>query len=745
MTTFFDTAGAQCRYHLTVVDTAPSPNYTQIRATLREVFGYEQFRPLQEEIVHAILSRRDALVLMPTGGGKSLCFQLPALLLDGLTVVVSPLIALMKDQVDHLRALGVAATFVNSSLDSAEVGRRQAAAVRGDVKLLYVAPERLLQPGFLALLRAARPTLFAIDEAHCISEWGHDFRPEYREMRRLRELFPDIPLAAFTATATRRVEADIATQLELRDPAMFRGSFNRQNLYYDVRPKQRTYEQLLRYVRGRRGDAGIIYCLSRAGTEDLADRLQADGVSAVAYHAGLTEDLRTKRQDAFMRDQAQVVVATIAFGMGIDKPDVRFVIHYDLPRHLEGYYQESGRAGRDGDPADCLLFYSAGDAVKLQRFIDEKPTDVERRVAAQQLRQMMSWAEALTCRRQALLVYFDETLDASVSHCCDVCDSIFDEEDWTIPAQMFLSCAKRVQERFGATHLIDILLGSQNERILRLGHDRLSTYGIGKDRSKESWQQLARHLLAAGYVTQDAEEYRVVRCTELGNAVLFKGEKVHVRVPRRTTPTTPETTKDANPELFEQLRAVRKQLAAERSVPAYVIFPDSVLGRMSGELPTTPAEALRISGVTERKLADLGEPFLDVIRAFVAATGAEPIQSTPSTSVTPRPKRSGLGNTARRTLELYRVGTSLDEIARQRDLAPSTVEGHLADAIEAGEEIDLDALVSPARRAAIEAAIAEVGDETLSPIREHLGDDYRYGEIRFVRAAIRARSRLEEP
>ncbi len=391
-----------------------------IRACLKATFGYTSFRPLQEDIVRSILAGRDVFVLMPTGGGKSLCYQLPALLLDGMTVVVSPLIALMKDQVDSLEALGVSATYVNSSLDASEIGRRQAAVARGEVKLLYVAPERLMMPGFLRLLAATGVAFFAIDEAHCISEWGHDFRPEYRELARLRALFPGTALGAFTATATTRVQADIRAQLGLQSAASFRGSFNRPNLFYEVRPKHDAYGQLVRYLRGRDRSSGIVYCQSRARTEQLAAQLSADGFAAVAYHAGLESEERRGRQDAFIKDDVQIVVATIAFGMGIDKPDVRFVVHYDLPKNLEGFYQESGRAGRDGEPADCILFYGPGDAVKHRHFIDEKPSAIERQVALRQLRQMDEWAAGTTCRRRALLAYFDESFDGQAGPCCDV-------------------------------------------------------------------------------------------------------------------------------------------------------------------------------------------------------------------------------------------------------------------------------------------------------------------------------------
>ncbi|HEX5415431.1 MAG TPA: DNA helicase RecQ, partial [Chloroflexota bacterium] len=668
----------------------------RVLATLEATFGYTTFRPLQAEIVRTILDGRDAFVLMPTGGGKSLCYQLPALLREGLTVVVSPLIALMKDQVDGLQTLGVAATYVNSALDPAEIGRRQAAIARGEVKLLYVAPERLMVDSFLRLIGSVPLACFAIDEAHCISEWGHDFRPEYRELKRLRQLFPRVPLGAFTATATPRVQADIIAQLGLDRAAHFRGSFNRPNLYYEVRPKADAYKDLLAYLRQRKDASGIIYCHSRAGTETLAEKLRRDGFSAVAYHAGLEGPERQKRQDAFVHDDARIVVATIAFGMGIDKPDVRFVIHYDLPKNLDGYYQESGRAGRDGEPSDCILYYGPGDAAKHRYFIEEKPTLAERQVALQQLRQMEDWATSPSCRRRALLAYFDEEFAGQDGRCCDVCLAPAEQLDYTIPAQKLLSCVKRTGERFGVGYVVDVLRGSRAEKILRNGHDRLSTYGIGKDISKEEWQHLARELIRGGYLRQSPDQYAVASVTPTGGAVLFKGEQVYFAAPaRRAAPTTSE---EAHPDLFERLRALRKRLADRRGVPPYVIFPDTTLRQMAARLPRTTDELLRISGVGARKASDFGEDFLDEIALFVQQTGAEPVAPPMPEPPRAREKREGLSATVQETVDLFNDGLDLAEIVQARRLSATTIEGHLADALEAGETLDLERLVPADRR-----------------------------------------------
>jgi ATP-dependent DNA helicase RecQ len=725
------------------VQAGERPATDQIAATLHATFGYRTFRPLQEEIVNSILDHQDVFVLMPTGGGKSLCYQLPALLMDGLTVVVSPLIALMKDQVDALRALGVPATFINSSLDSSEAGERQAAVARGDIKLLYVAPERLVLPGFLHLLEHRGVTMFAIDEAHCVSEWGHDFRPEYRELRQLRDRFPDAIFSAFTATATPRVQQDIRDQLGLERASNFQGSFNRPNLYYEVRPKQSAYAQLLEYIHSRKGASGIVYCQTRASTEDLADRLRGDGINAAAYHGGMDGNQRQRVQEAFVRDNVQVIVATIAFGMGIDKPDVRFVVHYDLPKNLEGYYQESGRAGRDGDPADCILFFTYGDVGKHLHFIDEKPTEALRDAARQQLRQMTDWAESTTCRRKALLGYFDEEWTDVQDPCCDVCRNPVDEVDYTVAAQMFLSCVKRTGERFGSAYVIDVLRGSTAERIMRVGHNKLSTWGIGKDRSKEEWNYIARGIVRAGYARQAAEDYNTVKITTEGYRLLFKGERL--LLPAAPVRGSRKTATDAgdiaivHPDLFNELRSLRKELADTRGVPPYVIFPDTTLRQMAAQLPGDVSQLLSISGVGQRKAQEFGDDFLAVIGEYAIRTGATPSQAPVAAAIRPAPRRKSLSDTARQTLDLFDRGLSIADIARERGLSDITIEGHLEDAIRSGADVDLDRLVSPTRRLEIEAAIEDVGAELLKPIRDALGESFNYAEIRFARAAYEAK------
>ena len=500
----------------------------EIRDVLDSVFGFDALRPLQADVINAILERRDTFVLMPTGGGKSLCYQLPALLLPGVTVVVSPLIALMKDQVDKLTAAGVAATFINSSLEPSEARQRHDEVLAGDVKLLYVAPERLMMPSFLALLERVKVELFAIDEAHCISEWGHDFRPEYRELSDLRARFPKVPIAAFTATATARVQDDIRAQLALRDPLSVRGSLDRPNIHYQVWPKKDAYRTLLGYLRAKPGAPGIVYVGTRATADSTAERLAGDGVQALAYHAGMDAHQRRVRQEAFLGGETSVMVATIAFGMGIDKPDIRFVVHLDLPKNLEGYYQESGRAGRDGLPADAVLFYSYGDAMKHEHFIQEKPA-AEHQIARFQLDRMVAWAKGAACRRETLLGYFDETLTTRPDPCCDACAApVAEDADYTTQAQMFLSCAKRTGERFGAAYLNKILVGSRDKRVLTNGHDGLPTFGIGKDHPRDEWTHVSNQLTERGYVAPDPERGNGLWVTPVGEAVLFQGQAVHL-------------------------------------------------------------------------------------------------------------------------------------------------------------------------------------------------------------------------
>ncbi|MBM0108186.1 DNA helicase RecQ [Steroidobacter sp. S1-65] len=614
--------------------TQPTPDDVDLAAALKSRFGFSSFRPGQEAVVRDALAGRDLLAIMPTGGGKSLCFQLPAVLQPGITLVISPLIALMQDQVRLLQDNGIAATYINSSLEPNEVGARLRGAAQGEYKLLYLAPERLLQSGFfdgvLKRLVAGRGVnAFVIDEAHCVSEWGHDFRPEYRQLAALRHRHPNIPVLAFTATATPRVRDDIINQLALHEPAVHVASFNRPNLYYGVRPKnKRTYDELL--TRAREQSAGIVYCLSRKRVDELALQLQSDGVAALPYHAGLDAEQRRRNQEAFIRDDARVIVATIAFGMGINKPDVRWVIHYDLPRTLESYYQESGRAGRDGDPAECILYFSAADIRTAEFLIQQKvdpdtgePLADEQRLARQQLRQVLNYAESTECRRGIQLRYFGEVLNGSCWN-CDNCRSPRQLQDRTIEAQQFLSCIARLaqrRERFGAAYLIDILRGSQSQRLIDNGHAQLSVYGIGKHHSIETWRGVARALLHQGLVQETQDGYPVLSLNALSWEVLRGERKVQIAdAPpsgRRKSETRPgaEDVHVADQPLFDRLRALRKRLADQSGVPPYVIFHDATLREMVRRAPASLEEFAAIPGVGQAKLARYGQLFTDEIRS----------------------------------------------------------------------------------------------------------------------------------
>ena len=601
----------------------PLSRMDKLQKTLKATFGYDGFRPLQREIMEANLGGRDTFALLPTGGGKSLCFQLPALLREGLTLVVSPLIALMKDQVNQLEAAGVEATFLNSSLGVKETKARLAGLHQGRYKLLYAAPERLMLDHWQENLRAWNVAAIAIDEAHCISEWGHDFRPEYRQIARLREWLPDIPLMALTATATERVRDDIVKHLRLRGPEVFVASFNRPNLSYRVIPKEQPTKQILDFIKSRPMDSGIVYCATRASADRVAESLSERGFPAVPYHAGLTNNERAQNQELFIRDETRIVCATIAFGMGINKPNVRWVIHHDLPKNIEGYYQETGRAGRDGLPGDCLLLFSAGDAAKQTHFIDEMSDGHEQRIAREQLRLMMGYADCPTCRRRELLNYFAETYTEPNCGSCDNCLQPRENYNATTQAQKLLSCVYRVRQggRFGVgmNHLIEILTGSANEKIQRWGHDKLTTYGIGKDLTRPQWSAIGRDLLRLGYLAQDAGQFPTIALTDLGLDALKSRRVIMLSKPvelkKISVPRTGEIECDET--LFDRLRKLRKRLADERGVPAYVIFGDNTLRQMAREYPTH-IDALRvIGGMGEKKLAEFGNIFTNEVAAYL--------------------------------------------------------------------------------------------------------------------------------
>jgi ATP-dependent DNA helicase RecQ len=594
-----------------------------LHAALKRYFGFESFRPLQERIILDVLADKDVFALLPTGGGKSLCFQLPALVRPGLTVVVSPLISLMKDQVDAMQAGGVAATFLNSALAAGEGRERLRGLHTGRFRLLYLAPERLMLSGFLEDLKKWNVNLIAIDEAHCISEWGHDFRPEYRQIAELRDHFPNVPMMALTATATERVRGDIIGHLKLREPGCYVASFNRPNLNYRVVPKSHPYDQVLEFVRTRPNESGIVYCQSRKSAESIAARLNEDGVKARPYHAGLTGPERATNQELFLRDEVRVICATIAFGMGINKPNVRYVIHYDLPKNIDGYYQETGRAGRDGLPSDCVLLFSPGDVIKQRQFIDEKESAQEQKIAREQLQQMVHYAESSECRRVVLLRYFGEEWPEENCGGCDNCLTPRETFDGTLAAQKFLSCVYRVREKnrfdFGLNHIVEVLTGGDTENVRKWHHDKISTYGIGKEMKRVEWQAIGRELIRRGYLRQASERFTVLELTREGRAALTQRKRITLTKPVVVLEHIKHRPGEipCDEALFERLRTLRRTLADKRDVPAYIIFSDVALREMANKYPATESEFGRISGVGKQKRQEFAQVFIEEIAAHL--------------------------------------------------------------------------------------------------------------------------------
>ena len=716
-----------------------------MRHLLKQYFGYDDFLPLQEEIISSVLDARDGLVLMPTGGGKSLCYQLPALRLDGLTLVVSPLIALMKDQVDGLKSNGIAAAFLNSSLTFAEMRRVQEQAQQGVLKILYVAPERLSSSYFQGLLARLKVSLVAVDEAHCISVWGHDFRPEYRRLGELRQSLPGVPFLALTATATERVRGDIVGQLHLSQPQEYIASFNRANLNYNIVPKKRdSFDILLALLQKHKGESGIIYCTSRRETESMAARLRGKGFDAQPYHAGLDDEVRRQTQERFIRDQVSIIVATIAFGMGIDKPDIRLLVHYSMPKSLEGYYQETGRAGRDGLPSDCVLLYTYGDAAKQEYFFDEIEDEAERRNARQKLAQVVEFCQLHTCRRKYILGYFGEEWAEENCGGCDICLTPREEFDATIIAQKILSAVIRTEQRYGIGYVSEVLRGANTKAVRQRGHAKLSVYGIAREFSDGEIKELGGLLVAEGLLVKNSGEYPTFGVSEAGRSFLSNRDTLTLSKPKREEEKASSASRaalDYDRGLFGALRELRSRLAAERSVPPYVIFGDATLQQMAHYLPQSRESLLRISGVGARKLEDLGDAFLSVIVEHARSNNlkekAVPVRRRKGSS-----RVREAGSTYDQTKQLLQQGMTVEEVAQQRGLAKSTIAVHIERLIQVGEQLDLSSYLPQQERfEAIKAALVETGGTLLSPVVAILGDDYSYGEIRLVRLYIDLQAR----
>ncbi|MGL3000443.1 DNA helicase RecQ [Flavobacterium sp. RSSB_23] len=691
-----------------------------LHATLKENFGFEKFRPNQEEIINCILSGQDTLAIMPTGGGKSICFQLPALVLPGTTIVISPLIALMKDQVDSLKANGIKACFINSSQSSDEQQFYIDALQNNEFKLVYIAPESLsyLDNAFNKLTIS----LIAIDEAHCISAWGHDFRPAYTNLGYLKNRFPSTPILALTATADKATRTDISDQLNLVDPKTFVASFDRKNLSLEVRPALDRVKQIIDFIDTKPNESGIIYCLSRKTTEELAEKLQKTGIKASAYHAGLDNRTRSTVQDAFINDECQVVCATIAFGMGIDKSNVRWVIHYNLPKNIEGYYQEIGRAGRDGLPSETILFESYGDMIQLQKFASEG-SNAEVQLA--KLERMKQYADALSCRRKILLSYFGELVTENCGN-CDICKNPPAFFDGTIIAQKALSAIARLKESEPLAVIVDFLRGSKNASIYDKEYQYLKTYGIGIDISWYDWNQYIIQLINLGFCEIAFHQQNKIKLTPLAKKVLFEGEKVQLTTVQKIDKTKAETKerspKTATNSLFEILRKLRAEIAKEEEVPAYVIFNDATLRQLENQRPMSDSDFLAIDGVGKAKLEKYGDIFIKTIIDF-------------QKNKTVKAKKES--NTYKETLALFQSGISVDEIAIKRNLGISTIASHLAKLYIDGHPIDLSSYISHEEITQIrEAKIKLENPNALKPYFEYFEEQLPYDKIRLALAII---------
>jgi len=701
---------------------------------LKNIFGYDEFRSLQMEIITSILNKKDALVVMPTGGGKSLCYQLPALIFNGLTVVVSPLISLMKDQVDQMTQLGVDAVLLNSSITRPEYNENINRIREGMVKLLYVAPETLLKNDILQFLESVNVECLAIDEAHCISEWGHDFRPEYRKIANVRKRFPGAVCIALTATATARVRSDIRKNLELSEANDFVASFNRGNLFYKIIPKDNPLEQTLEFLEQYKNESGIIYCFSRDSVDRLYFNLKKQGYKARPYHAGLSDEERQENQELFLKDEVQIMVATIAFGMGIHKTNVRYVIHFDLPKSIEAYYQETGRAGRDGIDSTCLLLYSYSDIHKIRYFIDQKSDCEEKKAAVTQLNALVDYADTSGCRRIPLITYFGEEYTET---CCGMCDNCVSPEvhsdDITVEARMFLSCIKRTGERFGAGHIIDILRGSKSKKVNDFNHQALTTYGIGKKYSKDLWMKLVRQFMKQKLIVSDAEIPGVLKLTEkaydvMKGAGIVTGSLLEDK--KRNMPGS--SAKEYDDGLFEILREKRKELAAAENVPPYVIFSDKTLSEIASFFPQSQESLLKIHGIGAHKIEKYGNIILEIVTGYCSTEGILESSEPPAIKLylkTPRHIEIS---------ELYNSGISISELAEKEEIQQRTIIDHLFRYIQDGGAIRRDLLIplipsDEKNLASIIDAFERVGAEKLKPVFEELKGAVEYDTINICR------------
>ncbi|MFT6989060.1 MAG: ATP-dependent DNA helicase RecQ [Paraglaciecola sp.] len=717
---------------------------SQAKNVLRDVFGFETFRESQQGIISNVLERKNTLAIMPTGGGKSLCYQIPGVVFDGLTIVISPLISLMQDQVRQLNELAIPACVLNSSLSDSDYQANLDALKQQQIKLLFLAPETALQSNVLNLLTNCDVACIAIDEAHCISEWGHDFRPEYRQLNRLIECFPKAVCIALTATATPRVREDIKRQLNIVDSSEYISSFDRPNLYIGVIPKDNPYQQCKDFVEQHPQQSGIIYCQSRKGVDELTAKLQQDGLSVLPYHAGLNSTKRSDYQERFIRDDVNIIVATIAFGMGINKPDVRYVLHYDLPKNIEGYYQQIGRAGRDGLDANCLLLFGYGDTGKIRFFIDQMSNEQEKRLANMHLNQMLALAEAEDCRRTPLLEYFGETSDKENCANCDNCTTQAKEKsDLTVPAQKFLSCVHRTGQRFGASHIIDVLRGSSAEKVLQNQHNLLSTYNIGNEYNKKQWMTLARQLIQKGLLNQD-EQFGGLKLTQKAGDVL-KGKVPFFALLQQPVATSSQSSKAlANPgdqQLVAILKADRKRLADEANLPPYAIFSDRTLNEMAYYFPHSQENLLRIHGVGQAKLDKYGERFLNMIDQFCQEHKIEEVPNTQTASKAPVSKNTSANSNSRSAeiVSAYQAGQSILSLAEQFKVKDGTIINHLYRYVQDGYKFAKPTQLleqSGLSQIHIDSALAAFSEhsyERLKPIYDSLNEQVTYDQLHLLR------------
>ncbi|WP_370407605.1 DNA helicase RecQ [Tenacibaculum dicentrarchi] len=680
---------------------------------LKTNFGYDSFRLQQKAIIENVLAKKDTLVIMPTGGGKSICFQLPALFFDGITLVISPLIALMKDQVDSLKANGIPATYYNSSQSSEEQEKVFDAIINKTVKLVYVAPESLAL--LQNVLNQQYISCVAIDEAHCISSWGHDFRPSYKQLSFLKKTLPEVPIVALTATADKATQEDILTQLAVPNATKYVSSFNRENISLEVRSANDRVQQIIKYINKKPNDAGIIYCLSRKATEQLASKLKQQNINAKAYHAGLAFEERAKTQEDFIKDDVQIICATVAFGMGIDKSNVRWVIHYNMPKNIEGYYQEIGRAGRDGLPAEALLFHSYADVIQLRQFIANSSNQ---EVQTAKLDRMKQFSEATVCRRKILLSYFGELIEKNCEN-CDVCKNPVQYFDGTIIAQKALSAIYRLREKEGMGTVVDVLRGAKNAGVLDKNYQTLKTYGIGADISWKDWQHYIVQLINQGFCQIAFHLNNNLQLTDFSKKVLFEGEKVQLTIPvefkkeEKLSSTKGRKKSIVKDTLFERLRKLRYRIAQEEDIAAYLIFSDATLRALENERPQTDSAFLSISGVGQRKLEVYGGEFMEEIRAFI------------------KEKKKGKKDTTLETYNLYKEGFSIDEIADKRSLKAQTIFSHLSKLYLEGKDVNLDKFIDENTIKLISNAKKVLKNEpTLKPYFEFLGEKVPYEQIR---------------